>query len=73
MKATLQFNLPEERFEFEEAQRAADYRSVLVGVAKYLRDHVKYADEPPERKAVFEEIYQEFNQACIELGVDITC
>ena len=44
MKATLEFNLPEEREEFEMTNRALDYYSQLSNIDNYLRSILKHGD-----------------------------
>ena len=44
MKATLEFNLPEEREEFEMTNKAVDYYSQLHEIDEYLRGILKHGD-----------------------------
>jgi len=44
MKATLEFNLPEEREEFEMTNKAVDYYSQLHEIDEYLRSLLKHGD-----------------------------
>ncbi len=44
-KAILEFNLPEEQLEFEQAVNASKYSSVLWDLDQYLRGQVKYPAE----------------------------
>ena len=44
-KATLEFNLNEEQYEFEQAVNAGKYRSVLWDLDQFLRSKTKYASE----------------------------
>jgi hypothetical protein len=44
-KATLEFNLPEEQDEFETANNASKYYSVLWDLDQYLRNFVKYPSD----------------------------
>jgi hypothetical protein len=43
-KAVLEFNLPEEKEEFELAQRGISYKIVLDDLDNWLRAKVKYED-----------------------------
>jgi hypothetical protein len=45
MKATLEFDLPEERDEFEITTKAIDYRNVIVELNEWLRREIKYNDK----------------------------
>jgi hypothetical protein len=44
-KAILEYNLPEEQSEFEEANNAGKYYSVLWDLDQYLRNFVKYPSD----------------------------
>lgn len=49
MEAILKFNLPEEQDEFELANNAGKYYSVIWDLDQYLRNYVKYpAEDVPE-------------------------
>ena len=45
MKAILKFTLPEEQEEFETANNASKYYSVLWDLDQYLRNFVKYPSD----------------------------
>ena len=45
MKGTLEFNLPEEQSEFDLANNASKYYSVLWDLDQYLRNFVKYPSD----------------------------
>lgn len=45
MKAILEFNLPEEQSEFDLANNASKYYSVLWDLDQYLRNFVKYPSD----------------------------
>lgn len=42
MRVSLEFNLPEEKYEFETACRASNYRTALIEIYNILRDNRKY-------------------------------
>jgi len=46
MKATLEFNLPEEQEEFKTAAKAGETMSVVEDVLNYIRSRLKYANLP---------------------------
>ncbi len=48
MKAILEFNLPEDKDEFELAQKAVNYSIVIHEMDNYLRARLKYEDLPEE-------------------------
>jgi hypothetical protein len=45
MKGTLEYNLPEERFDFEIATKAMDYRNVIEELIEWLRREIKYNEK----------------------------
>lgn len=66
MEAILKFNLPEERDEFETAQKGIHYKCVIEAVDNYLRGKLKYGELPdPVREALQEtrdKLWQEMNE-----------
>lgn len=48
MKATLEFELPEERSEFETANRGGEYASALHDIKQVFRSFHKHTDQTPE-------------------------
>lgn len=45
MKATLEFNLPEENEEFNDSLEGRKWKSFAISFAEYLRQQVKYCEE----------------------------
>ena len=43
-KAILEFNLPEEQYEFESAHNGSKFRCVLSELDTFLRNKIKYED-----------------------------
>lgn len=64
MKATLTFNLPEDREEFEIAQNGIRYLSALEEIKNLLRNEVKYGGV----KNV-PELYTEICIICGDVGI----
>lgn len=60
MKATLEFNLPEDQSEYDLCNKAFDMRLALNDMRNYLRSKVKYEEMPAEKWEVCDEIFQEF-------------
>lgn len=46
MKATLEFNLPEEQEDFKTAAKAGETMSIVEDVLNYIRSRLKYANLP---------------------------
>lgn len=56
MKATLMFNLPDDRPEFEIANSAGALHTALLDVERHLRDRLKYAELSTETRLELETI-----------------
>ncbi len=56
MKATLEFNLPEENPEFDLAMNGPKYHSALWDIENKLRQWVKYETAPESVEMLIEEI-----------------
>jgi len=72
MKATLEFELPEEKEDFEMASNAYKYRMALTDFDNYLRAKLKYEELPNE--SIYEalsEARQKLNEICEENEVSI--
>jgi hypothetical protein len=61
MKATLTFDLPEEKHEHGLAANADVLAGALLEIERMIRDHRKYAS-PPDAETVFESIRTEISQ-----------
>jgi hypothetical protein len=70
-KATLTFNLPDEKPEFEYAQKGIDYSIVLSEVLEYIRRRLKYEEpnegETKELEAIRELICQEATERKLDI------
>lgn len=64
MKANLEYDLPDEREEFEMAVNSVKYYSKLIKIKEFIRTKIKYGDElSSETVSLFQEIRQ---MICIE-------
>jgi len=61
-KATLSFNLPEEREEFTIASRALDTESAIEEYQNWLRSKLKYEELTDEQDKCFEEAREKWFQ-----------
>ena len=72
MKATLEFNLPEDQPEFNNAIKGGDWKHVCWQMDQYLRKHIKYDESLSEEQLrVYEGVRDEFNRLMIENNVDL--
>ena len=62
------YKLPQEEIEYFLAINGAKYRGVLSDLAKIIRDHIKYKDNPPTSWVEFEEIFYDLLNA---YGIDL--
>lgn len=56
MKGIIEFDLPEERDEFQLCQDAWKYRATIDDAFEYLRQQLKYTDRADSEVKVLEEI-----------------
>ncbi len=66
MKATLEFNLPDEEAEHRRALEGTDWSLVVFEVLSHIREKLKYG-EPP---ALVVPIYEEIRQLIIDEASD---
>lgn len=55
MKGILQFDLPEEGQDYQDAIKGGDYKAVLWDLDQFLRNKVKYGDIPEDQEKCFQE------------------
>ena len=72
MKAILEFNLPEDQPEFNNAIKGSDWKHVCWEMDQLLRKHIKYDDNLSEdARGILEYIRGEFNAFMIDNNVDL--
>ena len=69
MKAILEFNLPEDKEEFDVASKGMDWSLVAWDIDQLLRDKLKYGKLLPNTKAELEEIRDTLNEMVIDRGL----
>ena len=67
MKAILEFNLPDEKPEFNRANKAGAYYCALWDFSMFLREKLKYAELSESDRAFYEFIREEFNNCTGDL------
>jgi hypothetical protein len=60
MKATIEFNLPEDDNQYKWANKGYNYFAVLYNFKEYLRNKLKHEDLTPEQESVVEAIQSDF-------------
>lgn len=71
MIGILKFKLPEERDEFEVAQKAADYKIALFELDQWLRSRIKYHDLSTEHQDILQSVRDELHRITVDSGLDV--
>ena len=71
MKATLEFNLPEDRDEWAIAIKAPAHSRAIHAVADMLRQHWKYGEFGEEARVLIDAIHDEFYEIMQANGVSL--
>ena len=69
MKATIEFNLPEEEEQFNAANKGMDWALLAWDVDQLLRDKLKYGKLLPNTRAELEEIRDTLNEMLVDRGL----
>ena len=56
MKAILEFDLPEDKEEFEAASKAVDWALLVWDIDQYIRNRLKYQTEKLDTSSAIEEL-----------------
>jgi len=72
MKAILEFNLPEDKVDFDLALQGSDWKHVCWEMDQLLRKHLKYDDDLKEDEVkmlqyVRDELYRFMNESNLDL------
>lgn len=72
MKAILEFNLPEDKVDFDLALQGSDWKHVCWQMDQYLRKRVKYDESiTEEQREVYEDMRGELWRMMNENNVDL--
>ena len=72
MKAILEFNLPEDKVDFDLALQGSDWKHVCWEMDQYLRKEIKYNDDNSDYKInVLQKVRDEFNSFMVDNNVDL--
>ena len=63
VKATLEFNLPEEQDEFQNAVDGTHYRAACEDIENYMRDKVKYGHTYKTINDALEDVRRELRES----------
>jgi len=70
MKAILEFNLPEDKEEFDAASKGMDWALVAWDIDQLLRNKLKYGKLLPNTRAELEEIRKTLNEMLADRGLN---
>jgi hypothetical protein len=73
MKATLEFNLPEDQPEFNNAIKGGDWKHVCWEMEQYLRRNTKYASDDTKEEVLqaLENAREFLNNLMVDNNVDL--
>ena len=71
MKATLEFNLPEEASEHRAAVQALDWKYVVTEMDEYLRQQIKYGELNEEGDKILQAAREHLHELCNDNNVNI--
>lgn len=60
MKATIEFNLPDDSEEYEMYSNALNYYSFINAMNEYLRSEIKYNNHTDEEYAILEKVREQY-------------
>ena len=69
MKATIEFNLPEDEEQFNVANKGMDWALVAWDIDQLLRKKLKYGNLLPNTRAELEEIRDTLNEMLVDKGL----
>ena len=71
MKATLEFNLPEEQTDFQDAIDGSNFKHVLWKLDQYYRAKIKYAHDMTNDEVLdtYEEVREQIRVFCDEMNI----
>lgn len=70
MKAILEFNLPDDAYEFAEANKATSYHSAITEIVRNVRARVKYQETWQEASEEVSNVYDAIFDILNEYNID---
>jgi len=71
MKATIEFQLPEDQEQYNFANKAFDYFCVLCEFDEFLRQKIKYSELEPNEYTLLEDTLDQLRQMLFERGINL--
>jgi hypothetical protein len=69
MKATLEFNLPEDDDALTDARQGSDWKWAVDDLFNYLRSEIKHVDHTAEEYAVLDKVREKMSEILEERGL----
>lgn len=69
MNIRLEFDLPDEEYEFRSAINGHKYRSVLIDLDNHLRSKLKYSDLTEVQDDIYEEVREKLRELIADEGL----
>jgi hypothetical protein len=71
VKAKLEFNLPDDQFEYDCARTGKKWRRVVCDLREVLRNKLKYAEISEEERVVYTALYTDLFDRIRDEGLDL--
>ena len=71
MKAILEFNLPEEQHEHQDALQGPEWKYAVSELSGYLRGQIKHADHTAEEYRMLEAVHERLYKILEDRGLDL--
>ena len=71
MKAILEFNLPEEQHEHQDALRGSEWKWAISDLVEYLRSQIKHGENSAEEYRTFERVRDRMTEILNDRGLNL--
>jgi hypothetical protein len=71
MKATLEFNLPDDKEDYEMMINASKYYLALWNMKQELRSKLKYAELSEQEYEIYEKVRDKYNEILDDNGINL--
>lgn len=71
MKAILEFTLPEENHEHQDALRGSDWKCAVDDLLRYLRTQIKHAENSADEYRTFERVWEQLFEILEERDLNL--
>ena len=71
MKAILEFNLPEEHHEHQDALQGSTWKCAVDDIINYLRNETKHVDHTVEEYETLHKVWEKVSDILEERGLDL--